>query len=89
LSNLTHLLLWNNQLSGCYPESLCDLNFDWISFNKNPSLYDGGSNAGFLAFCNQDPAYYPCANCQNPNACNYDVNATEGDDSACMFGSDC
>ena len=89
LASLDFLNISNNQLSGCYPESLCDLNIDITSsssgFNNNLNLPDEGSATGFLAFCNQDSEYYPCAYCQDINACNYDPNAMERDDSLCQY----
>ncbi len=52
LTKLQDLYLNNNQLSGCYPASLTT----WCSipnksFSGNSGLPDGGSNAGFAAFC--------------------------------------
>ena len=86
LPNLTSLSLSVNNLSGCYPESLCTIIDSQVefSFENNPNLPDGGSDAGFLAFCNQEAPFYPCAYCTDLTACNYDPNATEEDDSLCQ-----
>ena len=51
LDNLTLLSLNENQLFGCYPQSLCSLNLTDYDFSNNPDLPDGGTNQGFLDFC--------------------------------------
>lgn len=52
LTNLQILLLYNNHLSGCYPASLTALcGIQAKNFSSNAGLPDGGSEAGFSAFC--------------------------------------
>ncbi|MFK8162423.1 MAG: T9SS type A sorting domain-containing protein [Lewinella sp.] len=53
LSNLIELRLRRNNFSGCYPNSysgtICNVNT--VDFSVNSGLPDGGSAAGFTAFC--------------------------------------
>ncbi len=66
LSNLTELRFNSNYLTGCYPVDLCNLNLDpsYFNFEGNAGLIDGGSDQGFIDFCNGNdvcsgPDVYP------------------------------
>ena len=79
LLNLKKLYLNSNELSGCYPESLCDMGLDEFYFYDNPNLLDGGSNQGFVDFCNGiefcdkcDPFVGERGDCVWPGDTNYD-----------------
>ena len=53
IPTLEYIYLQDNNLSGSYPGSLCELPLLGCDFNfqGNPNLPNGGSDAGFLAFC--------------------------------------
>ena len=88
LSNLDYLKLSTNNLSGIIPESICDLSLDFVSSQKF-SVYEN-------EFC---PPYPSCIEdyvgeqdtsecegtygCTDPDACNYDPEATV-DDGSCL-----
>ena len=60
LTELTKLYLANNKLSGCYPESLCELNLTDFDFTGNPELPSGGANEGFTNFCSNFQCINEC-----------------------------
>lgn len=54
LTNLTALYLFSNQLSGLYHPNLanlCPIGANFLLLSGNPGLPDGGSAAGWTAFC--------------------------------------
>ena len=78
LQNLNWILLYNNSLAGCYPSEWCGLTFSndndnlyYFNCSGNLGLPDGGSNQGFLDFCNGTS---PCTSTTNiyPGDLNFD-----------------
>ena len=51
LFNLEKIYLNSNNLEGCYPE-LCKVVLGDFDFSDNPAMANGGSDDGFIKFCN-------------------------------------